>query len=193
MSTPVHCACAGPCKRFSALLPACLCNTPAPPFVYWSSHPGRTQEQVSELIPRRTTCARPEGHTAQGLASPGRLLLPRRSATRLAPPGPGGPRFARRCAQRPRWSRLPGGGADVGHVTSAPPAPEGPRWVSGRPLVLCDHGVTTKGDAQQLCSLVSGRGRARASRCDLVIELVWHSVNCPRAKQVLAEPRGRVG
>jgi hypothetical protein len=37
-----------------------------------------------------------------------RVIL-RRSASRLAPPGPGGPRFTRPCAPLPRWSRLPGG------------------------------------------------------------------------------------
>jgi hypothetical protein len=136
---------------------------------------------AGRLTPRRTTCALPGGRT-----SPCRLLLPRRSASRLGPPGPGGPRFARRCSQRPRWSRLSGVGGDVGHVTSAPPAPDGTRWVSGRPLVPCDHGVTTKGVAPQLCCLGSERGRVRALRCDLEIELVWHSVNCPWAKQVLA-------
>ncbi len=35
-----------------------------------------------------------------GLASPCWLIQPWRSATRFAPPGPGGPRFARRCAQQ---------------------------------------------------------------------------------------------
>jgi hypothetical protein len=47
---------------------------------------------------------------ARGEVPPPDGLPPRRSASRLAPPWPGGPRFARRCAPRPRWSRLPGGG-----------------------------------------------------------------------------------
>jgi hypothetical protein len=67
------------------------------------------------------------------------LLPPLSCASRLAPSGPSGPRFARRCAPQPRWSLLSRGGGDVGHVTSAPPAPEGARWVSGRPTAgtLC--------------------------------------------------------
>ncbi len=110
-------------------------------------------------------------------------------------PGPTGPGSldAVRTAPRTRWSRLPGGGGDVGQVTSAPPAPEGHRRAPGRPLVPCDHGVTTKGNAPQLCGLGSGRGRVLALQYDLrlVIKLVWHSVNCPRAKQALAGPQGR--
>ena len=58
----------------------------------------------------------------------------------------------------------------------------GPSAASGRPLVPCDHGVMTKGDALQLCCLGSGRGRVCALRRNLVIKLVKPICQLPLGK-----------
>ncbi len=70
----------------------------------------------------------------------------------------------------------------MGHVTSAPPASEGPRRASGRQLALCGHCVKTKGDAQLLCCLGSVRGRVRALRRYLALELVRPICQLPLGK-----------
>ena len=139
----------------------------------WLSRAG----PAGRLTPRRTTCARPGG-----------TRLPRPVASAPALCESSRPARARRAPVRSTlcaatslvtaaWRR-----GDVGHVTSAPPAPEGPRRASGRPLVPCDHGVTTKGDAPQLCGLGSGRGRVCALRRNLVIKLVKPICQLPLGK-----------
>ncbi len=158
-----------PAKVFQACCPHALATPLPPPFVSWRSDPGRSRSLSFSGLSRAGSlrvvlrASRPRGR-----AAPGRLLPPQRSASRLAPPGPGGPRFTRRYAPRPRWSRLLGGGGRRSRDLS-PACTQGP---SGRPLVPCDHGVTTNGGTPPLCGLGSGRGRVRAPRRDLVIDLV---------------------
>jgi hypothetical protein len=117
----------------------------------------------------------------EGAGRPGQLA---NSTVRgLKSAGPGGPRLARRWAQRPRWSRTPGGWGDAGHVTSTPSFT---RWALGGQRVDCRYREVTvprrRGDAPQLCGLGSGRRRVCSLQRDLVIELFWHSVKLPLGK-----------
>ncbi len=154
-----------PANVFQPCCPRSLA-TPLPHPVSWRSDPGRSRSlsllwlsragPAGRLTPRRTTALCESSRPARVRRAPIRSTLC--AATSLV------------------TAALRKGGAR--QVTSTPPAPEGP----GGPGVDCWYRAITvprrRGDAQQLCGLGSGRGRVRSLRCDLVIELVWHFVNC---------------